>query len=189
MNCNKCPNRELVERARACCLACDPDAIPNKNTLHYQANDYALAAKPNGDDQGGHAKVTHLDQEDEDALREAMASMFGLDPVDLLLVQHLVNGGRMSTFYSSIMSVGSRISSYRGPHSARVHAAWKRVVRKVPQLAPVIGPLLRDSSRSGLADAVRSHPLGKGRKTPRAGSERIRADEHARTVPSVPGSS
>lgn len=170
MNCAKCPHSELIEKARACCLACDPDAVSHKGASHVQANDFTLRHAVDGylrsdDDQDADLRddwpsydpreddrdrgVTNLAPEDEDRLRRAMSSLFGLDALDLLLVQHLFLGGKLSTFFASLARINSRIVAFHGSPRAQAHAAKKRIERSFPEIEPVFRHLVSGGKPSG----------------------------------------
>lgn len=152
MNCAKCPHRELIEKARACCLACDPDSLSHKGRSHVQANDFTLRHAVN--DHAPTTGVTNLSPEDEDKLRRAMSSLFGLDPVDLLLVQHLFSGGRLSTFDDCMIRVSNRLARYHGSPRAMAHAAKERIARAFPQIAPVFRHVVTTPADAARADSI-----------------------------------
>lgn len=163
MDCTRCPHKDLVEKARACCLACDPDSLSNHGASHVQATDFTLrhAIKDHAPTDG----VTNLAPEDEDKLRRAMSSLFGLSPIDLLLVQHLFTGGRLSTFDDCMIRVSNRLASYHGRPRAMARMAKERIAKSFPQIAPVFKHVVscpaeasRVDSIDGLLDEERVQP-------------------------------
>lgn len=146
INCQKCKNWALIEKARSACLACDPNAISHHGASHVEATDYTLAQRVL-DDHTPSPGVTRLSPEDEDTLRKAMSSLFGLDPVDLLLVQHLFAGRKLSSFDETMIRVSNRLTRYHGSPRAQAHAAKNRIAKAFPALAPVFKRLIISSQR------------------------------------------
>lgn len=114
MNCNRCPHRELVERARACCMACDPDAQSNHGVSHVQANDFTLSQAVN--DHTPTTGVTSLPPDIEDTMRKFLSTLFSLDPTEMLLIQHLVrksvtvNGQSESSSFANFRTFLGQVS-------------------------------------------------------------------------------
>ena len=146
INCQKCPNWPLVEKAREACLKCDPDAISHHGASHVQATDGTLGERER-EDQAPSSGCTRLSPEDEDILRKAMTSLFGLDPIDLLLAQHLFAGRRLSSFDETMIRVSNRLTRYHGSPRAQAHAAKNRIAKAFPALAPVFKRLIVCSQR------------------------------------------
>jgi len=165
MNCEKCPHRELIEKARSCCLACNPDAESHHGSSHVQATDYTLAKRIDNEyaftetvdpalameiqDHNSASGVTKLRYCDENRLRVSMATLFGLDPVELLLVQHLFLGGDLASFDESERAVATRILRYRGEPRGRAFQLKEAIIRKWPKIEPVFKRLIRPSSKKG----------------------------------------
>lgn len=114
MNCTACPFQKQIDALRERCLACNPDSTggtPHGNG-RVKADDYTLNSVPKAVDYSiaPSGQATHLDAEDEQKLRMAMTDLFGLDPVDLLLLQHIIHGGALSTFGQTLDRVkGAKI--------------------------------------------------------------------------------
>ena len=123
------------------------------------------------DDESYHGDVTHLNGRDipyrkpagpryilgdalhdvEDRVRESLCAFFGLGELELLLVRHLVLGGRLATFGSSLASVARRLLLYRGGDRAQAHAMKEQLGVKLPVLASALG--VRRAVERPVADA------------------------------------
>lgn len=145
INCQKCPNWALIEKAREACLKCDPDALSHHGASHVQATDYTLAQRQL-DDHTPSSGCTRLSPEDEDTLRKAMTSLFGLEPRELLLVQHLFKGNNLSTFHDSVKksTVIPLMKDFKSPR-ATASAMAKRIAKAFPAMAPVFKRIVRAS--------------------------------------------
>lgn len=133
MNCHNCPDRSNPDRLEKC-LKCNraDDMSYHGTTVHLNGKE--VAAPPPTQPR----QVTNLPPDVEDKLREAMCSLFDLDPIELLLVQHLIRGGKLSTFADRLVKVTNRIVRYRGSERAQAHAMKEAIGRKFPTISPVI---------------------------------------------------
>lgn len=143
MNCHNCPHRDDPNRLPRC-LACTraDDLSHHGRAVHLNGTD--VAAKPTNQLR----QVTTLPTDVEDRLREALCGLFGLDPVDLLLVQHLFAGGRLSTFDETRDRVAQKLAGYHGSPRAQAHAAKERIMRAFPLLEPVLQPIVGPRDRA-----------------------------------------
>lgn len=85
---------------------------------------------------------TPLSEENEQKLRIAMATLFGLDPIQLLLVQHLMLGGRLSAFGDTLRKTHEQIRRYRGSERAQAGMMRNAIFARAQILAPVLTPLI-----------------------------------------------
>lgn len=160
MNCDNCPHMERIREALKPCQTCDNGSHHGKS--HVQATDFTLSHRKDDVVQeevdpalaneiqrhDGSAGVTNLGSRNEAKLRMAMSTLFGLDPVELLLVQHLFLGGDLATFSETERAVAQRILRYRGEPRGRAFQLKEAVIRKWPQIAPIFKRLVRPSSKA-----------------------------------------
>lgn len=147
--CHNCKHRNDPNRLQRClkCRKADDESYHGK-VVHLNGRDIAQKT------QAGSRYVTDLPNDIEDKLREAMCSLFGLDPIELLLVHHLINGGRLSSFGDRLAKVASRIGRYRGSQRAQAHAMKEAIGRKMPTIAIVI------NAKAVVDEAQMDEPLG-----------------------------
>lgn len=132
---------KLIEKCRRACLACNPDAASHKGRSHVQATDFTLAQRMM-DDHTPTSGVTRLSPDVEDLLRKAMSSLFNLDPIDLLLIQHVIRRGNLSNFGQAFNAIIDRATHYRGRIGAMAAARKDVICEKFPQIAPVLQSLI-----------------------------------------------
>lgn len=130
------------------CLTCrrvDQDDIRIRHTPHNRAEYQAAAERPAG------GRATELPDGVEDKLRRFLFDLFDLDPVQLLMLRHVRNGGTpvsfgaaFARFLKSSIKYGDRarrgeweraVEGY-GAHVGRAtaKAIWDGMVRKLPLL-------------------------------------------------------
>lgn len=141
MNCQACQYQAQINALRKRCLMCDPESdggtphgrvIANEYTLNSvkKADAYVESRIPSG-------QATNLTPQDEHRLRIAMSSLFGLDPVDLLLVQHLMQGQTLESFGSKLTAV-QHVASYKGSVKGMAWARKSKIIDKIPMLSAVL---------------------------------------------------
>jgi len=133
MTCDRCPHMKRIKDALRPCQSCDEAHVRNR----VQLSDYTVAQR-RLDDHAPTSGVTTLPPDVEDTLRKAMSTLFGLDPVDFLLVQHIFKGGSLGSFGEKLRELHRKIHFYN-PSSTRsmAHAKKDAIARVMPQLAPV----------------------------------------------------
>ena len=90
------------------------------------------------DRDSAHTVTADLSADAEDKLRRAMASLFSLDPIDLLLVQHLMRGGKLADFHRVTDRLEKTIGRYHGSPRALAWARKEQILHKFPQFRAVI---------------------------------------------------
>ena len=155
MNCLKCEKRirtprhdysvaELAAMCRRHCLACDPETIPHGGRSHVQATDFTLSKrKVDPCDQVPIAEnladtdIDGISPEAFDRLRKAMTALFALAPLDLMIVQHIFNGGRFSEVRGVIETLLRKCQKYHGSVRQMVYSRKNGIISKFPQIETV----------------------------------------------------
>lgn len=139
MMCGKsCPNWKLWLKASEAC-ACCVNAESHHGQSRVTATDYTLAQRrPIDYTREPSGQATDLAPDAEDKLRRAMATLFALDPIDLMLVAHLVQQRPLTDFGDVLSGVERTIRGYRGRVGAMAFARKERLLAKMPQLRAVI---------------------------------------------------
>lgn len=154
MRCDRCPHMAAIRRALAPCQSCDNGS--HHGCSHVQATDYTLAQR-RLDDHTPTAGVTRLDPEDEDILRRAMSTLFGLAPDDLLLVQHLFQGHDLTSFGPALERLHRKLHRYNPRTYAQMaHAKKESITRVFPALAPIFKHVIKPRSTGADTASVRN---------------------------------
>lgn len=145
MNCASCPHMKAIEKALRPCQVCDAgklhgqvstDAAPSAELVyaHRQMSNHAPSSG-----------VTNLEPDAEDSLRKAMASLFALDPVELLLVQHVIKGGSYANFCDVLWPMLRRLRTKehelcgkKDGFRSLAHTWAKKIEDKMPQMRDVL---------------------------------------------------
>lgn len=118
----------------ATCRRVDQDDIRIAHTPHSRAELVALTPQEA-------ASATGLPPDVEDTLRQALIGLFDLDPIELLLVQHIVRRHNLSTFGQVMAKVAARICRYRGSEKAQAHAMKEAIARKWAPLRAIVATM------------------------------------------------
>lgn len=139
MNCQACPYQAQINALRKRCLMCNPESDGGTPHGRVIANEYTLNCVKKADDYSSipSGQATSLTPADEHKLRIAMSSLFGLDPVDLLLVQHLMQGQTLESFGTKLTAV-QRVASYKGSVKGMAWARKSKIIDKIPMLSAVL---------------------------------------------------
>jgi len=132
----------LMHHVRERCLNCQrvrDDDIRIAHTPHT-ISEIVPATPPAMDADGDN--VTPLDEGNEARLRMALSTLFALSPVQLLLVQHLLRGNRLSQFGNALKSTHLHIARYRGNERAQAGMMRRAIEKAAPFLAPVFSSLI-----------------------------------------------
>jgi len=140
MNCTACPYQKQIDALRRRCIACNPETTGGTPHGKVKADEFTLNSAPRAIDfdRSPSTRATHLAPEDEHKLRMAMTSLFGLDPIDLLLVHHLMQGGHLEDFDTKLDAVVARSRGYRGATRGMAWAKKVNILRKLPIMAEVL---------------------------------------------------
>lgn len=141
MNCQACPYQSQINALRKRCLMCDPESTGGTPHGRVKADEYTLnCVKKAADEESARipsGQATSLTPEDEHKLRIAMSTLFGLDPVDLLLVQHLMQGQTLESFGTKLTAV-QHVASYKGSVKGMAWARKSKIIDKIPMLSAVL---------------------------------------------------
>lgn len=139
MNCQACPYQAQINALRKRCLMCNPESDGGTPHGRVRADEYTLNCVPKAADYSciPSGQATSLTPQDEHKLRIAMSSLFGLDPVDLLLVQHLMQGKTLESFGTKLTAV-QHVASYKGSVKGMAWARKSKIIDKIPMLSAVL---------------------------------------------------
>lgn len=151
--------QQLVEICRCRCICCDPERKPKGGRSQVESNDYTLSQRKV--DQCSNA-LTPSDMVESscigvspdafDRFRIAMTALFALSPLDLLIVQHIANGGSFGSFEQVYINLMQKCKRYHGSAKQMVYARKNAICAKLPFLKPMIDAVIR---RDGKDAAVR----------------------------------
>lgn len=82
--------------------------------------------------------ATPLPPDVEDTLRRAMANFWALSPVQLLCVQHLMQGKKLSEFGATLRGVHEQIRKYRGSERSQAGMMRNAIAERIPFIAPIL---------------------------------------------------
>ena len=133
--CHNCKYNGIGDSRCITCNRVAQDDIRIKRTPHV-TNEMMVNNPPTDPHPSG---VTDLPVEVENKLRIAIANLFDLSPIQLLLVQHLIRGYRMSSFGDRLIQISSHISKCRGSKRAMAGMMRNSIVEKFPALAVILG--------------------------------------------------
>ncbi len=175
MNCHDCQKRirtprneytvaELIEMLRPKCVVCDPTQMPRGGRSQVDATDFTLSKRkvdpcdqvPIAANQADR-DVRGVSPEAFDRFRTAMTALFSLNPLDLLIVQHIANGGSFGSFASVFINLMQKCKRYHGSAKQMVYARKNAICANLPFLKPMIDAVVR---RDGKDAAVRREVEG-----------------------------
>ena len=139
MNCTpeKCPHRELIEKARAACLSCGHvEPSQRGGMVSYDAAGERIVhreRKPFVNEPRG--QVTTLPPEIEERTADLYRRWCGLDTIDALLMLHVSNGGTCATFGAYLARVRQTIDRMDVERDAFRATAWARFQRLIRRFA------------------------------------------------------
>lgn len=155
MNCLKCEKRirsprhdysvaELAAMCRKHCISCNPDEMPRGGRSQVEATDYTIARRkvdpcdqvPIAENQAD-TDIEGVSPDAFDRLRKAMTALFALAPLDLLIVQHIFNGGRFSEVRGVIERLLRKCQKYHGSARQMVYSRKNGIIAKFPQIEAV----------------------------------------------------
>lgn len=154
---DKCPQKALMEKARAACLSCDHVSPSGHGGMaSYEAmgerlverDKVAFRNEPRG-------QVTTLPPDVEERTAELYRRWCGLDTIDALLLLHVCNGGTCENFGAYLLRVHGaieRANVERDNYRATAWAKWKRLVAR---FAPYMRASRLQSWDDGHGGAIR----------------------------------
>ena len=130
MNCTpaKCPHRELLEKARAACLACDhTEPAGHGGMVSYDAAGERLVQRQALEfNRAPRGQVTTMPREVEERTEELYRLWCQLDTVDALLALHVCNGGTTNNFGAYLLRVRDAIDILNPKRDNFRATAWAR---------------------------------------------------------------
>lgn len=130
MNCTpaKCPHRELLEKARAACLACDhTEPAGHGGMVSYDAAGERLVQRQALEfNRAPRGQVTTMPREVEERTAELYRLWCQLDTVDALLALHVCNGGTTNNFGDYLLRVRNAIDTLNPKRDNFRATAWAR---------------------------------------------------------------
>ena len=154
---DKCPHRELMDKARSACLSCDhisPSGHGGMSSFDamgerlVEQEKIAFRNEPRG-------QVTTLPPDVEERTAELYRRWCGLDTIDALLLLHVCNGGTCENFGAYLLRVHGAIERAdvgRDNYRATAWAKWKRLVAR---FAPYMRGRRLQSWEDGHGGAIR----------------------------------
>lgn len=122
MDCARCKHRKLIDKARACCLACDPDSSVHSGRVHVRLNEQAVG-------EGGAMRLAsdyRHDSSSDVAVVDALELLRRLASVtyeDLGIVWGILNQMSLSEI-ARYVGIGSRQSAHKRLRSAIARNPW-----------------------------------------------------------------
>lgn len=142
MNCTpeKCPHRELMEKARAACLACDhTEPAGHGGTISYDAaGERIVQRRQIAFDRSPRGQVTTLPPDVEERTAELYRRWCGLDTIDALLMLHVCNGGTCANFGAYLDRVRQTIDRMDCKRENYRATAWAKFQRLIRRFAPFL---------------------------------------------------
>lgn len=173
VNCSeKCKYFRLIEECRRACLACNVCSEGNSmqcgehgvisfdkcGTAGVDALRNRIRPEPHSE-----RGVSALPAEVEDTLRHVFADFLALSPVDILLVQHVANGGSLTTFRDLAAKTARELAAAaNGSYASARISAWKRfkrIILKFRYANAIAGRMFGKGHAGPLKAALRKAPV------------------------------
>ena len=151
MTCDRCPHLREIRNALKPCADCDAGRLPGTVHLDAAADPRLVLSRALPTDHTPQTGVTALDPTTEDALRIALATVFAFDPVEILLLRHILAGGAYAAFNRSLRDLAERLAKYdladNAPGFRQLAKSWAdRMVRTMPALEAVFQARIAESA-------------------------------------------
>ncbi len=158
MNCTpeKCPHRELLEKARAACLSCDHTTpAGHGGVVSYEAAGERIVEREKvAFDSSPRGQVTPLPAEIEERTAEVYRRWCMLDTIDALLLLHVCNGGTTATFGAYLQRVAKAIGRLDVGRESFRATAWAKFQSLIRRFKPFLRSRLQ-AWNDGHGGAVR----------------------------------
>lgn len=159
-NCYTCPHQKQIEELRRRCLKCNPDTTGGTPHGRVKADEYTLSRpRPIDYSMEPSGPATMLPEDIEHKLRMAMSTLFGLDPVDLLLIQHLMRGCSLESFGGRALDTLRRLPDQK---LSRMWAAGRK--RRILRTFPAMSTVLRTDRVNDMTNGLWHPPKGTSRE-------------------------
>jgi len=112
MRCEVCPHLQEVKDALKPCSVCEAGRLHGEVHLDAAPDPRLIQSRALPTDHTPQTGVTALDPQTEDALRIALATVFQFDPVEIMLLRHILAGGTYASFNRPLRKLAERLAKY-----------------------------------------------------------------------------
>lgn len=151
MNCDRCPHMKRIKDALKPCALCEAGKLHGQISTDSAPTPELVYSHARTSDHTPSTGVTALDPDTEDALRKALASIFSLDPVELLLLQHVMNGGKYANLNIVLAKLSRRLRTKEAELCGKkegfrslAHSWAKKIVQKMPMMGKLFADLVEE---------------------------------------------
>lgn len=139
MKCDVCPHMKHIKDALAPCAVCDAGRLCGTVHLDAAPDPCLLISRALPNDHTPQDGVTALTPEVENALRIALSTIFAFDPVEIMLLRHILAGGTYASFNRPLRDLRDRLARYDLDDDAPgfrslAHTRSKRMTEAMPTL-------------------------------------------------------
>lgn len=134
-----CPNESILGKARAACLHCPRGREPagRGGTISFdKAGELVVNREAKYIDRSPRGQVTSLPLEQEERIADIMRKWVMLTPQDILLIHHICNGGKVSTFGAYLAATRKRIDQFKNitdkSFRATAWGMWQVILDTIP---------------------------------------------------------
>lgn len=128
MNCHKCIHNNKQSEA---CLSCNCS-----DDYHFEHQNYIPECFDTPQhNTSGSEQCTSLSEEDEDKLRKALYEMFRLKPLELLLLQAIMNRKTLTEFAEDVENLSRKNQTCSRHHTFQLR---KSLHKKIPSFGPAL---------------------------------------------------
>ena len=124
MYCHKCKHNGMKSEACLSCTFEEEYSYPNQKYI-FDGFDFEQP-ETNFTEEN---KATHLSEEDEDKLRKALYELFRLNPLELLMVQAIMQGKSLTEYAESIEHLSKKNQTCSRHHAFQIR---KAILKKLP---------------------------------------------------------
>lgn len=125
MECHKCKYNGMKSNA---CLSCT--MIEQFSYRHQKYIFDTYDAPQPQTDFNNEMPPLNLSEDDEDKLRKAMCDIFSLNPLELLMLQAIMNGKSLTEYANTIETLAAKNTECTRFHAFQIR---KAIVKKLPQ--------------------------------------------------------
>jgi len=139
MNCGKCPHMRKIEAALKPCANCDAGKLHGQVYIDTRPDPSFILTHAKPTDHTPQTGVTALAPDVEESLRIALATVFAFNPVEVLLLRHILAGGSYTSYRVPLRELRARLGRYDldddAPGFRSLAQTWaKRMEDKLPAL-------------------------------------------------------
>lgn len=145
MNCTACPHMKRIKAALAPCANCDAGRLHGQVSTDAAPSAELVYAHRKLSDHSPSSGVTALEPDTEDALRKLLATLVQLEPIELLLIQHVMRGGGYADFAAPLAELNRRLRTKEAKLNGEsagfrsLAQSWgQKIKAKIPVFASVL---------------------------------------------------